>query len=916
MLNINQFKKMFLKIMVIILLITPLFRAEGFEALDDYQLISENKELKLFIQPETTEIAVYVKDSEDIWYSNPPERAQKETIARGRTADLLSSQLNISFYTPGDRRIFLNNYTDSILHDQFEINEIENGVKVDYRLGKKWNEEQYIPIMISEDRMEEVILSRIDNERDREFVKSMFYHTRLIEKPEDYERREIYGIEKEKLFGDYVLFTDEELSDRDLGRFFNNFLGRIVNNREAYSRIGDIRWQDISHLTERNVYVLRDRLSAWDREDLIEMLMEISYNPENVTYDHLENLLDPPLPNIRIFDIPLEYRLKGATLEVTIPASEIEYPVNVIDHTRDNLMVTMPLVTIDVLQFFGAADIDAAGYMFVPDGSGGLINLNNEKTGSLAYDQRLYGRDYAERPRDELRFANEQLYLPVYGLKKGDSAWLAVIEEGDPLARIRADIAGRTVSYNHVYPSFVTIPQARIPLSGHLEDWEQQFINVYQSRLYRDDIRISYRFLSDDKASYTGMAHSYQDYIVDRYNLERLQPQENLPFFLEIMGSFHRQEPVLGVPRRAVNPLTTYQQTAEIIDELLQAGISNISLKYNGWFRGGIEHNYPGKFVLEPVVGEESELIWLNEYLKERDISFYPEIGFQYIYNNNLFDGFSIRGESSRFLSRRTAYLPQYHLANYQQSPGERRYIYSPARLDGLISDFLEGYKQLEIDGLSLKHMGQVLNSDFRYQEDRLVDRPQAMELIGLQLDLLNNQQGLDLMISGGNAYTFPYTDKIIKMPLYATGHDIIDQGVPFMQIALHGYFNFSGQPLNMTENHNDFLKMIETGALPYYRGSYLLSTALKRTPFDDNYSIHYRDWFDEAADSYQQLTEVFAELHHQLIIDHQRLQKGLYITEYEDGTQIIVNYNEHQLEFNGETIAARDYLVLKRGVN
>ena len=53
------------------------------------------------------------------------------------------------------------------------------------------------------------------------------------------------------------------------------------------------------------------------------------------------------------------------------------------------------------------------------------------------------GLDYALRPRERISEITEQLHIPVYGLKNGNKAFLAIIEEGDAYAIIKADIAGR-----------------------------------------------------------------------------------------------------------------------------------------------------------------------------------------------------------------------------------------------------------------------------------------------------------------------------------------------------------------------------------------------------------------------------------------------------------------------------------------
>lgn len=59
-------------------------------------------------------------------------------MARGSDKDVLNAQFSLSYYLPGNRQMFMNNYSDSILFNQYEINLIENGVSIDYVVGQEW----------------------------------------------------------------------------------------------------------------------------------------------------------------------------------------------------------------------------------------------------------------------------------------------------------------------------------------------------------------------------------------------------------------------------------------------------------------------------------------------------------------------------------------------------------------------------------------------------------------------------------------------------------------------------------------------------------------------------------------------------------------------------------------------------------
>ena len=119
---------------------------------------------------------------------------------------------------------------------------------------------------------------------------------------------------------------------------------------------------------------------------------------------------------------------------------------------------------------------------------------------------------------------------------------------------------------------------------------------------------VRYTFLSGDQADYSAMAKRYRDYLVDKYDLGRIDAKEGLPLVLEIIGSFDRTKPVLGFPVNVVQATTTYDQAEEIIDDLLKSGVQDLQIRYRGWLKGGVRHIYPTRVVAEGKVGSLNRL--------------------------------------------------------------------------------------------------------------------------------------------------------------------------------------------------------------------------------------------------------------------------------------------------------------------
>ena len=81
----------------------------------------------------------------------------------------------------------------------------------------------------------------------------------------------------------------------------------------------------------------------------------------------------------------------------------------------------------------------------------------------------------------ELRRHFQPQQLPVFGMKCGDGAFLAVIEEGDAVASIVVKTAGRVNPVDTVYARFNVMPVGAVQLAVSSRGGGAN-INTYQQR--------------------------------------------------------------------------------------------------------------------------------------------------------------------------------------------------------------------------------------------------------------------------------------------------------------------------------------------------------------------------------------------------------------------------------------------------
>ncbi|MFW5787798.1 MAG: DUF5696 domain-containing protein [Halanaerobiales bacterium] len=618
--------------------------------------------------------------------------------------------------------------------------------------------------------------------------------------------------------------------------------------------------------------------------------------------------------------------LEGDNLLTKIPAAEIDYPEEVIDVMGEygpiDSKVSFPLSKIFLLKYFGAGSREEEGYMFVPDGSGALINFNNDKLYSSIYGGRVYGEDYIFSEEEKIQYSSD-IRLPVFGIKKENKALFGIIEEGSSLATINADIAGRSSSFNTVFPSFTLIEKGEMGLgvdmdafgySGIVGSGTGGKINVYQPQIYQGDIKIRYAFMDQEQANYSGMANYYRQYLVDNHYLTSKNESDNdLPFYLGLLGAIPRQKPIMGIPFMVREPLTTFNQGQEIVEQLITRGVSNLAVNYTGWLKGGTEYAFPEDADVEDNLGGKNELLKFNQYLRDKDITLFLESGFLNIYQNYFWDNFIPSQDASRNPENLIAKKHDYNIATNLKKEDRYQYILSPSRVPGLMNNFFAQYMNLDIEGISFAQIGKQVNSDFRRNVNELINRQQAKNIQERQLEELKNKNSLEMMFKGGNDYVLPYTQNLIDVPMNCSDFNIFDREIPFYQMVIHGFKNYAGEPINLASNYqNAMLKTIETGAIPYFKWIFKDSSVLKNTDYQHLNSIQYNLWLEDAADFYHKANSILSSLEDKQIINHEQITKNVYKTTYENGDSVIVNYNDTKITINEIEVEEKSFKLIK----
>ena len=118
-------------------------------------IVLENENLKMVMDPETTQFTVTKKSTGAIWYSNPQD-ADEDTVALKSDIENLKSTLLLTYSVVNGVDTLYYNYKYSISSKIFNIEATENSIKVDYSIGEV-EKEYIIPLVAEEERMEELL---------------------------------------------------------------------------------------------------------------------------------------------------------------------------------------------------------------------------------------------------------------------------------------------------------------------------------------------------------------------------------------------------------------------------------------------------------------------------------------------------------------------------------------------------------------------------------------------------------------------------------------------------------------------------------------------------------------------------------------------------------------------------------------
>lgn len=701
---------------------------------------------------------------------------------------------------------------------------------------------------------------------------------------EEYERIGIYV--KETGFVHWSNCVNAELEPTDASPVIKR--RRMSNMAVSYGNATDLYTSDnlFSYTESTRETRLEERKTTYE---LIDNGVKITYHMDSASAI-----------------VPMYVVLEEDNVYVYIDTDEIieeqgyEEGVDVEDAESDVIILT----EIMMMPFMSAADYTESGYMFIPDGSGAIVKLNNGKGNYKGYSQTLYGSDIT-KVRELQEDAMEQAYLPVMAMVRGNNGLVMIASDGDTFATVNAQVSFNSdeeTAYNHCWFSFTLRSNDTYNMAG------ESNIMIFERGDGKIPVdRIGVRFYpitsEEEEVPYTDIADVYRDYLIGQ-GLEKKTDADYAPLFIDFYGATLKSKSILGIPIDIKTAFTTFEEATAIVDELTELGVDQMVINYNGWSNDSMTGKIDTAKSVASCVGGKGKYLDMIEYFNELGIDFYGSIdSITFTKNGN---GFWTLFDTAYRVSRSYARPYNYNLAYGTPEPGVAPALLAPNSLPDLKNKLEKNFAKYEGAGAGLGSLATSLWSDFSTRN--AVNRSTTAEYIKEIYQAVRAVSG-KIIADTPNAYLLPYVDTIKNVPLQSSQFKIVDLDIPFIQIVLHGYTPYSTEAINGSpESRELFLRAIAAGSSIQYDFIDSTATALAHTDYVDLYYATYSGWKEECVAEYTLANEILSQCSDAVITGYE-VDGSVITTTYDNGFETVVDVETGVIKAGGKTYNYSDYV-------
>lgn len=499
--------------------------------------------------------------------------------------------------------------------------------------------------------------------------------------------------------------------------------------------------------------------------------------------------------------------------------------------------------------------------------------------------------------RDDGFYELRRNKIPIYGVKKGDEAFVAIVK-----------------GLRWEYSSCVKVADGKYTIFPRFH------ISQIGMPIY-EDIVIDFTYFKGENADYSAMGRAYRDYQLSRGEVlplkERIKGNPRLaysvdsPFLKFRMASFMREcetglnrgfhwdnndAPNIQIHRNFDNMMDTLRKLKEMGIDKADIILTNWNWRSNG--------RNPIYGVAEPELGGNAKCRQLTHLAKELGYQIAPHI--LHTENYTVSPAFD---EKDLALQQNGGYI------HYDGMGGEG---YCPCFKQVYYKQVLENYTNMQLLGFdSIMHID-VTSAIVPYQcfsLSHFCTRKQTafyMNQIGKISRALfgefTSESGVDSVANTMDYCLYVTATSDIRL---RREFPLADSIVPLWQIVYHGiimsnpYFQTIGYPCHEAEPNAGALARSDKTSV---------ERKLKFVEFGGRLTF-YAELNDDSV--LPKLKEAYAEyqklkhLQLEFIDRHCEIASGVFLTEYSDGSKTVVNYTDRPFVYKSDTVSPKSYKLI-----
>lgn len=577
--------------------------------------------------------------------------------------------------------------------------------------------------------------------------------------------------------------------------------------------------------------------------------------------------------------IPVEYELRNDSLAISIDGSKVQ--------EGDTIY---KLVSVGLAPYLCSAKNSNENYLFVPSGQGALMYTAQNADGTRKYSSEVYGTDAARKILKSTS-ENEEVRLPVFGAKDGDSAMFSIIEQGAESAFIEAQAGYARLGYSQIGATFYfrgydTFRHGTYATGNAVTTRTSEECSMQKCV-------VAYYPLQGEEADYNGMAKLYRQYLV---NTEKLQKTDikHSPYSVTFLGGTTVAKSFLGVPYDTLASMTTFNEAKQIIADLTEKNkVVPIVRMMNYGDNGLMPGTIAGGSKYDSVFGNEKQLSELQEYCKESKITLFWDS--DVVRYDRAGNGFGVNANCAKTaIHYQATKNPVTPIRTFDEEITYR--IIGRKYLPEVVEKVINKANTYGHDGLSFSSLGELAFSD--YEESSYIMKAGMANDVEQLLQKVRKER--TIAVSGANSYAACISDSLFDITNGYGDYDVLDASIPFYQMVFHGSKPLYSLAINLSENAQKEIMLCAASGTGL--GFTLSSEYVSETndaAFNKLYGTLYKSNQEliQQALSDNQFAEYYEKVADSVIVKYEILENGISATHYENGVVLYANHGSEAVE-------------------